>query len=319
MRRTAGSAASPPTITLVTPNIGSAAGGWSIKITGTNFTGATGVNVAGMACTSVVVVNATTITAVAPALSSANGSTTGQSVTVQTPGGSATGSTVPTKYFYLPSNKSFAFAHRSDVGITTASGKTTAMADQSGNGVNLTGVVATAPNAPTGNFSSSGLPYIAFDGTDDFLSASLSSTVLDGQFSFFFAGNYVAVTGTHISMAVTAGATVHGLRAVDFGGNFICSSGVNNVVITTEDTNPHTFGCISMLATSGTGYVDSTSVTGNLTTLYALTNLTMGCDGTGNSSFTNLNLVCDIGYVGALSAGDQATVMSILKQTCGTP
>jgi hypothetical protein len=56
-----------PTVTSVSPAAGPAAGGQSVTITGTNLTGATGVTFGGAAATSVVVVNATTITCVTPA------------------------------------------------------------------------------------------------------------------------------------------------------------------------------------------------------------------------------------------------------------
>src|ERR1019366_8306786 len=57
----------PPTVTSVSPNSGTTAGGTAVTITGTNFaTGAT-VTFGGTAATNVVVTNATTITATTPA------------------------------------------------------------------------------------------------------------------------------------------------------------------------------------------------------------------------------------------------------------
>ena len=56
-------ATSPPTVTNVSPASGVAAGGTAITITGSGFTGATGVTVGGTAATAVVVVNSYTITA----------------------------------------------------------------------------------------------------------------------------------------------------------------------------------------------------------------------------------------------------------------
>ncbi|MGF9562914.1 IPT/TIG domain-containing protein [Neorhizobium sp. BT27B] len=57
----------PPTVLLVAPLTGSTAGGTSVTITGTNFTGATAVSFGGVAATNVTVVNALTITATTPA------------------------------------------------------------------------------------------------------------------------------------------------------------------------------------------------------------------------------------------------------------
>jgi hypothetical protein len=58
---------SPPSVANVTPATGPQAGGTAITITGAGFTDATGVTVGGTAATSVVVVNAYTITATTPA------------------------------------------------------------------------------------------------------------------------------------------------------------------------------------------------------------------------------------------------------------
>ena len=56
-----------PTVTGVSPNTGGIAGGTSVTITGTNFVTPATATFGGVAATSVVVVNATTITAVTPA------------------------------------------------------------------------------------------------------------------------------------------------------------------------------------------------------------------------------------------------------------
>jgi len=75
--------ASPPTVTSVNPSSGLPAGGNTVTIMGTNFTGATGVTFAGTPATSFTVVNATTITATVP-----SGAAGSASVIVTTPAGS---------------------------------------------------------------------------------------------------------------------------------------------------------------------------------------------------------------------------------------
>jgi autotransporter passenger strand-loop-strand repeat protein len=74
-----------PTVTKLDPSSGPATGGTTVTITGTNFTGATGVSFGGKAAQSFKVVSATKITASAPA------GTAGQSadVTVTTAGGTS--------------------------------------------------------------------------------------------------------------------------------------------------------------------------------------------------------------------------------------
>jgi hypothetical protein len=74
-----------PAITSISPTTGSTNGGTPITITGTNFiSGATTVTIGGNPATSVVVVNATTITAVTPP-----GTAGAKDVVVTTPGGTA--------------------------------------------------------------------------------------------------------------------------------------------------------------------------------------------------------------------------------------
>ena len=75
-----------PTVTSVSPNIGPTAGGTSVTITGTNFTGATAVTFGGTAATSFTVNSATSITAVTP--EHAAGAV---DVRVTTPGGTGVG------------------------------------------------------------------------------------------------------------------------------------------------------------------------------------------------------------------------------------
>ena len=71
-----------PTVTNVSPNSGSPSGGASVIITGTNFTGATGVTIGGIAATNVTVTSSTSITVTTPA-----GTAGTASVLVTTPGG----------------------------------------------------------------------------------------------------------------------------------------------------------------------------------------------------------------------------------------
>ncbi len=75
-----------PTVTGISPNYGTIAGGTSVTITGTNLTGVTSVTIGGASATGVTVVNATTITATTPA-----GSAGAKDVVVTTAGGSGTG------------------------------------------------------------------------------------------------------------------------------------------------------------------------------------------------------------------------------------
>jgi formylglycine-generating enzyme required for sulfatase activity len=86
-----------PTVTSINPNSGATTGGAAVTITGTGFTGATGVSIGGVAATSVVVVNATTITANAPALAAGV-----YAVSVTTPFGTGTLANAYTAVVYPP-------------------------------------------------------------------------------------------------------------------------------------------------------------------------------------------------------------------------
>ena len=85
--------AAAPTIASVSPTSGSALGATKITIVGTNLTGASSVTVGGKSATSVVVVNATTITAMTP-----SGTVGAQDVAVTTSGGTAT---APSAFTYV--------------------------------------------------------------------------------------------------------------------------------------------------------------------------------------------------------------------------
>ncbi len=82
-----------PTVTAVTPNFGTLNGGVSLTLTGTNFTGATGVTIGGVAATALVVVNSTTITITSPA-----GSAGTASIVVTNPSGANAGNSL---FFYV--------------------------------------------------------------------------------------------------------------------------------------------------------------------------------------------------------------------------
>ena len=94
-----------PAVTAVSPAAGPSAGGNQVAITGTNFTGATGVSFGSNAATNVTVVNSTTITATVPAstgLAHQNG-TAMVDVTVTTQAGtSATSAADQYTYYAVP-------------------------------------------------------------------------------------------------------------------------------------------------------------------------------------------------------------------------
>jgi hypothetical protein len=86
-----------PTVASVSPSSGSLAGGTTITVTGTNLSGATLVRVGSVNATGLTVVDATTLTCVTPA-----GAAGAKSVSVTTPGGTATRSNAFTHVYVAP-------------------------------------------------------------------------------------------------------------------------------------------------------------------------------------------------------------------------
>lgn len=150
---------SPPAISALSPGTGPAAGGTSVAVAGTNFTGATAVKFGGTSATSFTVNSATSITATSPA-----GSGT-VDVTVTTTGGtSATGSSDQFTYVQPP----IAGA----VSTTVAHGSTVNPVSLNLSGGTATSVAVATP-AGHGTATASGTsitytPDAAYSGPDSF-------------------------------------------------------------------------------------------------------------------------------------------------------
>ncbi len=115
----------PPTVSAISPDVGDFTGGVPVTITGTAFTGATGATIGGVAITSFVVVNDTTITGV----TGAHAIATGQSVVVTSPGGSNAANTLY-EYFNPLSISGCVWWLRPDYGLSTSSGEVIGWNDQ---------------------------------------------------------------------------------------------------------------------------------------------------------------------------------------------
>ena len=133
----------PPTVTRVSPSSGPAAGGTSVTIAGTNFTGATAVSFGGTAASTFTVTSAGSITATSPAGSGA------VDVTVTIPGGGTSATNSSDVFKYVPSVTS----------VSPASGPTGGGTSVTINGTGFTGATAvsfggTAASSYTVNSSS---------------------------------------------------------------------------------------------------------------------------------------------------------------------
>ncbi|WP_369986802.1 autotransporter domain-containing protein [Pseudomonas xanthosomatis] len=243
-----------PTITGISPNSGSTAGGTSVTVTGTNLTGATSLTIGGTAATSVNVVNATTITATTPAHAAGT-----VNVTVTTPGGT---NTLPNGYTYVtpaptlssvsPNTGSTAGGTSVTLTGTNFSGATAVTFDGiSATGivvVNATTITATTPAHAAGAVNvvvttpggtaplSNGYTYVTPAPTLSNVSPSSGSTA---------GGTGVTLTGTNFS----------GATAVTFGGTSATGIVVVNATTITATTPAHAAGAVDVVVTTpgGTG------------------------------------------------------------------
>ncbi len=114
-------------------------GSSAITLTGTNLTNASGVTFGGTACTSVAVVNATTVTCVTPVKAAGT-----YDIVLTTPGGTATLTNGAEAWY--PSQITGAYAvYDSEVGVTVSGANITGWADQSGGSHDLASVASTWP------------------------------------------------------------------------------------------------------------------------------------------------------------------------------
>src|SRR3989338_11426029 len=238
---------SPPTVTSIVPNTGPTAGGTSVTITGTNFTGATAVTIGGVAATGIAVVNATTITATTPA-----GTAGAQNVVVTTPYGTGTGTglftyvVAPTVTSILPNTgptaggtsvtitgTNFTGATAVTIGGVAATGITV---------VNATTITATAPagtagaqdvvvTTPGGTGTGTGLLTYMAAPTVTSIAPNTGPTA---------GGTAVTITGTNFTGATVytiGGASLTGVTVVNAttitGTTPAGTAGAQNVVVTT--------------------------------------------------------------------------------------
>ncbi|HEY2665905.1 MAG TPA: IPT/TIG domain-containing protein, partial [Actinomycetota bacterium] len=213
-------AAPVPTVTGVSPVSGSTAGGTSVVITGTGFTGASAVKFGAVAATGFTVGSATSITATAPA-----GAAGTVDITVTTPGGtSATGAAgaftyvtpAPVVSGLSPTTGSTAGGASvtiSGTNFTGATGVSFGATAAAGFTVNsATSITATSPAAPAGQVD---ITVTAPAGT--------SALVAADKFTYATPPSPPTVTG----VSPLSGSTAGGTSVVISGTNFTGATGVS--------------------------------------------------------------------------------------------
>jgi hypothetical protein len=245
-----------PTVTGVSPTSGPTAGGNSVTITGTNFTGATAVDFGVVAATPITVNSAGSITVPAPA-----GSPSTVHVTVTAPGGSSATSSADLYTYVAPPTVS---------SVSPASGPTTGGTSVTITGSNFTGVTAVNFGAtPAVSFSVKSPTSIIVPapvgatGTVDMTVTAAGGTSATGssdQFTYIAStiptvssvspssglpagGNSVTITGTNFS----------GVTAVDFGTTAATPVTVNSTTSITVPAPAGPAGTVDVTVTASGG------------------------------------------------------------------
>ncbi|NVO13398.1 MAG: IPT/TIG domain-containing protein [Rhodoplanes sp.] len=241
-----------PTVTGVSPNIGSVTGGTSVTITGTSFVGVTAVSFGGTAATSFTVNSATSITATTPAHASGT-----VNVVVTAAGGTGTGTNLFT-FAVTPIVTSVAPTAGPAAGGTavtiTGSNFTGATAVTFGGTaatgvavVNATTITATTPaHAPGAVDITVTTPAGPGTGTGLYTyNAAPTVTAVTPGSGPIAGGTTVTITGTGFT----------GTTGVTFGGTAAASFTVNSATSITATTPPHAAGSVDVVVTAlgGTG------------------------------------------------------------------
>ncbi len=219
-----------PAVTQVNPSSGPTAGGTSVTITGTNFTGATGVAFGSTAATSVAVNSATQITATAPA-----GTAGTVDVTVTTPSGtSPTGAADQYTYVSRPIITSISPTAGPTAGGTIVTITGTNL--QGASAVNFGGTAATAFTVNSGTKITATAPA-GTAGTVD-----VTVTTVGGTSATSGADRYTYdAAPTVTSISPTAGPTSSGTVVTITGTNFVNGASVNfgsNAATNSRSTTP---------------------------------------------------------------------------------
>jgi IPT/TIG domain len=251
----------PPTVSSVSPSGGTVAGGTSVVITGTNFTGATGVTFGGVAAT-VVSVSATSITATTPAHAAG-----AVNVSVTTPAGTGTGGNLFTYGASLPTVTSIAPTSGTTLGGTLVTITGTGFSGTplvTINGIAAGNVIVTSPTTltavtPAGTGTSD--PVIVTTSVGPSIAAPIYSYVAPTGSTP--SAPTVSPGGVNPNSGPTSGGTVititgtnlTGATAVLVGGNAATGVHVVSSTTITATTPPGTLGSKDVVVTTPGGSV----------------------------------------------------------------
>jgi hypothetical protein len=311
------SSLSPPTITSVVVNMGSAAGGQTVTINGTNLTSAT-ITIDGNFCTGVGG-SAVQIVGTVPAYSGgANGSTVGKTITVANGGGSANSSGVLQNYYYLPSNTAPIMLCRGDAGVTLATG-VSAWADQTTNGNNWAQATGAKQPAQVSNYNGSGIPALSFtSASSQCMTNTFVSPISAGIATYFWVGDTTGPAGD-VAFSLGGASNTKWLFTQVSGGHWFQGNGSTSIDLGATNANSHVFSGYNS-ATTAKAFVDATGTTGTVTAPTAFSGVNvLGAFNSPQSNFITAKIACVLVYPAQISAADITTVQTILKAIFGTP
>jgi hypothetical protein len=249
--------ATAPTITLLAPTSGPAAGGTAVTITGSGFTGATAVTFGGTAAATFDVVSSTSITATSPAHSAGTAA-----VTVTTPGGTA----APATYTYTPPSGTTPIVVAVLPPVGSIAGGTAVTVTGTGftgaTSVSFGGSAATSVVVTSDNTITAVTPAHAQGLVDVTVANGAGPGTGIGLFTFVgLGGSMPTVLGVLPPVGSTAGGTAvtvtgigfTGATGVSFGGTAATSVVVTSDNTITAVTPAHALGLVDVTVTNGSG------------------------------------------------------------------
>lgn len=318
-------AGTPPTITAVTPNYGSAAGSWTFQVSGTNLSTVTGITVGAVAATGVSYSSgsgcpgaAPCVSATAPANSSPNGGALGNSsgvpIVVTTSGGTATSSGNYQNYFYTPSAQATKFSHRGDVGITSSAGVVSAWADLSGHSFNWAATGSAQPGLAAG-FNGTSYPYLTFNGTAQVMNNATSLAMSSGGAVCIVAQWTTLVDANAASEAINlpgSGSQMAIAGPINGNQHYYGTDGLVGLNSSVSvDTAAHAF-CVLINGASSAIYVDGTTTTGSMTNPNITGTNILGA-GSTSTFFMTGNILFDYVFATPPSNADMLTMIAIMR------
>lgn len=297
-----------PVIGAISSTSGSASGGASVVITGTNFTGATGVIFGGIAARSFVVNSNTQISAVTPASASSVAI-----VQVITPGGTANSAssytfvTAPTVSSLTPNNGTTSGGTAVTINGTNLVGVTTVLfgtvAATSFSVISATQIVAIAPAVIAGvvNVTVTNAGGSA-TGAYTYSAAAPSIAALSPVSGTSAGGTSVVITGTNFI----------GTTAVTFGGVSATSFQINSATQITALTPPRAPGSVTVAVVTPGGTITTNFTYSSLPTATTLSPTSGTTSGGVTVSINGTNF---IGATGVTFGGTNAASFIVISAT----